>query len=85
MTQEEKDKIIRSLTEKGAMRSCPRCDKNNFSLLDGYFNHPLQANPATLMLGGLTVPTIAIVCTNCGFLAEHALGSLGLLSQPPNK
>lgn len=81
MTQEEKDKIIHKLTEKGAQHPCPRCGHKSFTLLDGYFSHPLQANISDLVLGGISVPSVVVVCTNCGFLSQHALGSLGLL--PP--
>lgn len=82
MTQEEKDNIIQKLFEKGAQQSCSRCGQKSFSLLDGYFSHPIQANIGDFLLGGVTVPTVVIICTNCGSLSQHALGSLGLLPPP---
>jgi hypothetical protein len=32
-----------------------------------------------LSLGGLGIPSIAIICNRCGFISQHALGTLGLL------
>jgi hypothetical protein len=29
-----------------------------------------------------TVPAIAIACSNCGFISQHAAGALGLLPAP---
>ncbi len=57
------------------------CGNKNFILVDGYFNQPLQSNPSGITLGGRTLPSIAIVCSKCGFISNHALGSLDLL--PP--
>ena len=35
----------------------------------------------TLRAKFAAIPTIAIVCNNCGYISQHALGALGLL--PP--
>ena len=48
-------------------------------LADGYFNQPLQTEPAGLTIGGSSVPSIIVVCDNCGYMSQHALGILGLL------
>ena len=80
MNQEEKDNIIRILQERGANLNCPRCGNNNFSLVDGYFNQPLQAQlNNNLVIGGPAIPSVAVVCVRCGFLSQHAIGVLGLL------
>lgn len=60
---------------------CPMCTHETFSLVGGYLGNPLQPQLGGLTLGGPLIPTAAIVCENCGFLSQHALGSLGLL--PP--
>jgi len=83
MTQAEREDIAQRLTQRGAQLPCPRCARRNFAVLDGYFVNPLQQTPSDLVLGGATVPTVAIVCTNCGFLSLHALGTLGLLPATP--
>jgi hypothetical protein len=42
MSPEKKQEIINTLQSKGAIMPCPRCTNNNFTLLDGYFNQPIQ-------------------------------------------
>ena len=77
---ELKKKIVDKLKEKGVTSTCPMCSHNNFILVDGFFNNVIQNNYQTgLILGGPTLPTIAIICTNCGFTSHHALGALDLL------
>ncbi len=80
-SQEQKDKIIRALESRGAKQPCPRCGNNNFTLVDGYFNQPIQTELAGLVIGGPSIPSIVVVCTRCGFMSQHALGVLGLLPQ----
>jgi hypothetical protein len=83
LTDDEKKKIIAKLTEKKIVASCPMCGNKNFTLADGYFTNTLQMNPqGGLVIGGPSIPTIAIICMQCGFISQHALGILGLLQQP---
>jgi hypothetical protein len=58
------------------------CGHNKFVLADGFFNNSVQTNfEAALVLGGPSIPTIALICSNCGFISQHALGVLGLLEE----
>ena len=84
-TQEQKDKLIKALTDRGANLPCPRCGNGDFTLLDGYFNQIIQETPKGIVLGGRTIPSIVIACNRCGYLSQHALGVLGLLSKEENK
>ncbi len=79
LPEEQKQKIVEALRERGAFRSCPRCGNNGFTLLDGYSNQQVQADIGVTVLGGPSIPTIVVVCNRCGWLAQHALGFLGLL------
>ena len=83
--QDHQDQIIKALTERGANLPCPRCGNDDFTLLDGYFNQIIQEEPRGIVLGGRTIPSIIIACKRCGFLSQHALGVLGLLSKEENK
>jgi len=83
LTQEEKDKIVQALKDKGATRACPRCGEPNFTLIDGYFSHFLQRQLGGMTIGGPSIPTAVVACSRCGWLAEHALGGLGLLPGEP--
>jgi DNA-directed RNA polymerase subunit RPC12/RpoP len=80
MEQAKKDQIIKKLTEKGAVKDCPRCGHKAFTLIDGYFNQTLQNDLTGFVLGGPSVPVAVVACNNCGYLSQHALGVLGLLS-----
>jgi len=84
-TQDQKDKIIKVLTDRGAVLPCPRCGNDDFTLLDGYFNQIIQDEPRGIVLGGRTIPSIVIACKRCGYLSQHALGVLGLLPKEENK
>lgn len=76
---DQKQKIVEALEKASARLPCPRCGNTSFTLLDGFFNQPVQTDLGGLVLGGPSVPSVVVVCNRCGFLAQHALGSLGLL------
>lgn len=76
----DKNEIIKKIEEKGATQPCPRCGNNNFAIVDGYLNQSVQKEiSGGLIIGGPSIPSVAVVCSNCGFISQHALGSLGLL------
>ena len=80
MNETQKKEIIRILESKGAILPCPRCGSQNFTLIDGYFNHPLQKSLSnSLIIGGPSIPSIGVVCNKCGFIAYHAIGVIGLM------
>lgn len=78
-SQKQKEEIVEALVEKGAQLPCPRCGNTQFSLLDGFYNQPIQPELGSIMLGGPSIPSVVTVCTRCGFMSQHALGALGLL------
>ena len=85
MTQEEKRRIAEALKEREAIRACPRCGNDNFSLIDGYFNTPFRVELKGLVIGGPSIPAAVVVCKKCGYLSQHALGVLGLLPKSESK
>jgi ribosomal protein S27AE len=90
MTAEQWGQVVEALSARHVSRPCPRCGNPHFTLLEGYFNQPVSgevsyASGTMAFSGGPTVPSVVTACTNCGFLSQHALGVLGLLSpHPPN-
>lgn len=84
LTPEQKRQIIDTLDKKGARLPCPRCGNNQFTLLDGYFNQTLQTSLGGLVIGGPSVPSAVVACSRCGYMAQHALGALGLLPEKPS-
>lgn len=85
MTEDEKQKIIKALEDRGAKFPCPRCGNQQFTLMDGYFNQTIQTNLKGMVIGGPSVPSVVVVCTRCGYMSQHALGALGLLSKEGGK
>lgn len=75
----QKQEIIAALNKVGAKLPCPRCSNQTFTLLEGYFNQSIQTELGGMVLGGPSVPSVVVVCSRCGWLAQHALGALGLL------
>jgi hypothetical protein len=75
------DKLNLKLNLANKPLSCPMCTGEKFTIADGYFNNPLQDNLSSMSIGGPSVPTIGIVCTNCGFLSQHALGIINALPE----
>jgi len=79
ISSEKKQEIIKALEERGAKLPCPRCGNNSFNLLDGYFNQTIQTDLKGMVLGGPSIPSVVVACNRCGYLSQHALGTLGLL------
>jgi predicted RNA-binding Zn-ribbon protein involved in translation (DUF1610 family) len=85
LTSEQKQKVVDTLKEKGVTLTCPMCGNKDFVLIDGYFNNPLQSPFGPYTIGGPSVPSAALACSNCGFISQHALGMLGLIKTSENK
>jgi hypothetical protein len=79
MSPEQKQKIADALNLRKANHPCPRCGNNNFTLLDGYFSQPIQQDLKGIVLGGPSIPSAVVVCNQCGYMSQHALGVLNLL------
>ncbi len=85
-TAEHRDKIVKRLQERGVTRPCPRCNSDQFSLVDGYAVFGLVEKLEDEGVRHL-VPSVTVACTRCGYLTFHAMGALGLMpkdqSLPP--
>jgi hypothetical protein len=71
-TDEKKQQIAETLTQKGANRPCERCGSRDFTVLDGYFRQEVQDDLKNVNLGGPSIPTFALACGNCGNLSFFA-------------
>lgn len=86
MDAEQKDKIIKILKERGATLPCSRCGHKNFTLVDGYFNQVIQEELMNgIVIGGPTIPSVGVVCNNCGLIYHHAVGVFGLINTESNE
>lgn len=79
MRPEFEEKIIQELSKRKATLPCHRCGHTSFQLLNGFFKHTVQDDLKQTILGGPTLPTIGVACSNCGNVSFHALGALGFL------
>jgi hypothetical protein len=81
LTKKQKDEIVKKL---GAARitRCPMCDNEAFTLVDGFIVHNVHRS-ANLSLGegdeNHVVPSVSLVCKNCGFMSMHSLAELRLM------
>jgi ribosomal protein S27AE len=83
MDRQRQDQVIIALKDKGASRPCPRCGNLEFEVIgenmleigrwgaEWVVGDPKYKLPA--------VPVILISCKNCGFIAQHAAGPLGVV------
>jgi len=86
LTQEQGEKIIAALKERGAESNCARCGNENFELSPGIASFSIQGpqNVGNLIVGGPRLPTAVIVCMRCGAVYFHALGTLGFFGADGN-
>lgn len=82
-SNEKKQELVMALRERfektKAPLKCPMCQNDHFTIADAYLRNDLQTEVGKLNLGGPSIPAIAIICSNCGFISQHALGFLNLL------
>lgn len=74
------DQIIKSLENKRARLPCSRCGNNKFEIVGETFI-PIQSDPNSVVIGGPSVPTALVACSNCGNISQHALGVLGIMKE----
>lgn len=76
---EDQAKIKKRLEERNVHPVCPMCGSKKFVFVDGYFTHRIQNHINVVSLDGPSIPAASLICSNCGFIAHHALGVLGLI------
>lgn len=80
--EEQKKLILRILSSKIPQFQCPMCQSKVFAILDGYMTNNLQEDYKNIVLPNKQIiPSVIIVCTNCGFMSQHSIGALGLLEE----
>lgn len=80
LTDEQKGKILKALSDRGVTRPCARCGNPQFSLIDTLSAIPL-GDGKSIIIGGQVVPSAVVACTKCGAVSFHALGVLGLFEE----
>jgi predicted nucleic-acid-binding Zn-ribbon protein len=78
MAEEERLKSINdALLKKCITYPCPLCGSGNFTSTDGFIPQAVRTeggNPIEMSV----LPTIVIICVNCGYVRQHELYYLGL-------
>lgn len=77
MTENQKTTLIKQLTarlNKNQQFKCPMCGESSFTILDGFFINPIQEDFKCLQFGSNSIPAVSLICSNCGFISQHALG-----------
>jgi hypothetical protein len=85
LTDKDKENIKLAFDKKVHDLTCPMCKNKAFTMADGYFVNNMQKDINSINLGGQAIPTIGIICNNCGFVSQHALGALGILENLKKK
>lgn len=83
--ENNKEEIVNKIKEKAQNLACPICGNKNMVLGGGFFAHDLQSNLTSRTMGGQNIPTIPIICSNCGLVREFSMGVLGLLPKNEDK
>ena len=79
MNDDQADKIIQALRSRRVNLRCPRCAQGEFDLV-GFSQLPVSDNPKGSGIGDDTIPIALVVCPVCGFVMQHALMPLGIIS-----
>lgn len=74
-------RVANELTARGATTPCNRCGSKSFTIAKDFINLSMQPSLGSIIIGGASIPTAAVICTHCGAITLHALGVLGLLPQ----
>jgi hypothetical protein len=88
MDLETQNAIIAKIAEKagGRVGPCSVCRAQQFTLADGYVSLSISPTSKAVQIGGPHLPSVALVCTNCGntFLFNLILlGMQDLVSNSP--
>lgn len=81
MDEETKKQIINALSQKVGSFVCPICHQSKYSFVDGYTVDAVQEDYKVIQLGGRLIPSVILVCNNCGHIDRFSLGVLGLIEQ----
>lgn len=79
MKDDDKLRIITELNNRIGSFLCPMCHKGQLKFVDSYSSYPLSDEYTKINIGGKIIPFVMLVCDNCGYVSQHALGTLNIL------
>jgi len=77
MTDRQKDLVVQQLRAK-VRAGCPICGQGNWTVGDEVVICTTSSLQGGVAIGGPVIPMVQVVCNNCGFVAHHAVGALGI-------
>ena len=73
MSQDQAERVWNALENARVEQQCPRCTNDTYHFFTGYID--VSAQPP---IGQSSLQVAVLICKRCGFIAQHALPSLGL-------
>jgi hypothetical protein len=84
----DKQRFLDILINRGVTLRCSKCKSEEFTLLDDYIieevwpmDHPLEY--AETSTQKVLIPSVVIMCNNCGHMDHHAVGILEKWTKMP--
>jgi hypothetical protein len=85
LTPELQEEIINKLTKriesKKTELKCPICNTLDFDLAKGFSTRSMSLEYKKLQLGKNVIPSISLVCTNCGYILDFSLKTLDFVGK----
>lgn len=81
LTQDQRNQIANTLTEKGARHACPACGTNQWLVGEHILRGDIFSS-GTVLLGGPSYPLVFVVCQNCFFVRPHLAIPMGIVQEP---
>lgn len=73
--------ILDAMELSGVTLPCPRCGNEDFELLKSLSFSRTYSDFRTSQPSSSGIPAAVTICHQCGFISEHALGSLGIIDE----
>ena len=80
LTKPQRETILTALKAK-IDGPCPMCRQTTWTLGDEVVAAMATGLQGGIAIGGPFIPMIQVVCNQCGFVAHHAIGALGIQLQ----
>lgn len=80
MSAEQKQKIIKHITEKAPGMRCAACGSQDFFVGDDLVTPVPLTSTGNMVLGGSSVPVALLVCRNCAHVMHFAAVPMGVVS-----
>jgi uncharacterized Zn finger protein len=72
------EEIIKALQAKNVFQPCPRCRNLEFEVIGESLIPLHEPKGSSWWATAPEIPVVLVSCNNCGYIAQHATGVLGL-------